>query len=107
MAGTDVTKSTSTTSDDKGVRPEVKIGAEFPKSDGSEGSSGNSWALSYTPGTKVLEMQVQLAAGGIMPSAGGLEMEIDEDGVNDMISWLAGVKNLISQAASANSNSGS
>lgn len=96
---------TTTGSDNKGVRPDIKLGANFPASSG-DADSGNGWDLSYTPGTSVLQVQVQVAIGSAVPSPGGLVMTIDEEGVSDMIAWLAGVKNAISQAKSSN-NSGS
>ena len=103
MAGQAVT----TTGDSgKGVRPDVKLGKNFLSSDGKT-ETANSWDLSYTPGSTVLEVQVQVALGSPVPSPGGLVTQFDEDGVNDMIAWLAGVKSAISQASSSNSNSNS
>ena len=102
----EVSKTTGATpTTDKGVRPEVKIGADFPSTD-KQSNSGNNWAFSYTPGEEVLEMQVVMS-GGIIPPPSPLVMDIEASGVDDIIAWLAGVKNLIGQAKTANaSNAG-
>jgi len=96
------TQTSSTTPTNSGTRPDMKIGLDFPAADGKT-PSGSSWDLSYTPGSKVMEIQVQVAIGASVPSPGGLVTTLSEQGISDMIAWLAGVKNAISQAANSGS----
>ncbi len=93
----------TTTTADSGKRPDMKIGLDFPSADGKT-PSGNSWDLSYTPGSKVMEIQVQVAIGSTIPSPGGLVTTLSAQGITDMITWLAGVKNAIAQASSSSGN---
>lgn len=86
-----------------GVRPEVKIGGDLstPSTDGTAGSPCGTWNFCYHPGDQNINMLVQADQNCMLTNtanSSGISMEIDQQGINDIISWLCGVKNLVSEA---------
>lgn len=88
-----------------GVRPLLKIGGKLniisPKGDGEKPlQAGGDWAFEYRPGEKNMSVLVR-SDGSIFLSVspiGEMSMNVDSQGIDDLIAWLYGVKNSIVNA---------
>lgn len=85
-------------------RPLIKIGGKLASEKESE-SPNTSWILEYCPGSDNLSMVVQVSSQFSMDGNGNEEfrMQINKEGLMDMIAWLFGVKNAIESVESQSS----